>query len=274
VRHGIKESRSIKPVRALQTGVGLCLLFALTGCLLSPTPQLAQASNSADGVGVLNVADAAIAGNDPQMALQVSESVLASDPQNLQALYHEAASYYALNRCEDATAAYQLALKIDPTSSEAETGIGRCLLQRDAAAAALTFAKAVRDDPHNAAAQNDLGIAFDLQGNYADAIGPYQQALLLAPGVIATEVNLGLSLALAGNGQDALQYLGPLATSPEATPKIREDYAVALLSAGRRDEARQVLSIDLPPDQAQALLTGFTNILARKVQMPASQPSY
>ncbi len=254
----------------LQTSFGLCLALALTGCLSSQTQQLAQAPDSPGDAGVLNVADAAIAGNDPQMALQVSQWVLASDPHNLQALYHEAASYYAMNRWEDAIAAYQLALKIAPTSSQAETGIGRCLLQRDAAPAALTFEKAVRDDPRNAAAQNDLGIALDLQGNYTGAIGPYQQALLLAPGVIATEVNLGLSLALAGKAQEALQYLGPLATSPEATPKIREDYAVALLAAARRDEARQLLSIDLPPDQAQALLADFSNVLATRA--PASPP--
>lgn len=260
----IKESRSIEQIRTLQAGAGLCLALALAGCHASQTPQLAQDSGAPRDVGVLNVADAAIAGNDPQMALQVSQSVLASDPHNIQALYHEAASYYALNRCEDAIAAYQLALKIDPASSQAETGIGRCLLQHDAATAALAFEKAVQDDPNNAAAQNDLGIALDLQGNYAGAIGPYKQALLLAPGVTATEVNLGLSLALSGDGQDALQYLGPLATSTDATPKIREDYAVALLATGRRDEAKQVLSVDLPPDEARALLDGFTDILAKQ----------
>jgi Flp pilus assembly protein TadD len=262
VRHRIEESRIIARLRALHAGAGLCLALALAGCHPSQTAQLAQESAPHDA-GVLNVADAAIAGNDPQMALQVSQSVLASDPHNIQALYHEAASYYALNRCEDAIAAYRLALKIDPASSPAETGIGRCLLQRDAATAALAFTKAVQDDPKNAAAQNDLGIALDLQGNYAGATAPYKQALLLAPGVTATEVNLGLSLALAGNGQEALQYLGPLATSTEATPKIREDYAVALLATGRRDEAKQVLSVDLTPDQARALLDGFSDILAK-----------
>jgi Flp pilus assembly protein TadD len=261
----IKKSRTIGRGKALKTFTSLALALSLTGCLSSQTPQLAQARSSDNSVGVLNVADAAIAGNNPQMALQVSQSVLTNDPHNIQALYHEAAAYYVMNRCEDAIAAYQQALKLNPTSSEAETGIGRCLLQRNAAAAELTFAKALQDDPRNAAAENDLGVARDLQGNYAGAIGPYQQALLLAPGVISTEVNLGLSLALSGNGRDALRYLGPLATSPEATPKIREDYAAALVAAGRQNEARQVLSIDLPPDQAQALLATFANVIAHPV---------
>jgi Flp pilus assembly protein TadD len=214
----------------------------------------------------MNVADAAIAGGDPQMALKVSQSVLANDPNNLDALYHEGQAYYAINRCEDAVAVYKVALKVDPKSSDAELGIGRCLLKRNAAEAEIAFQAAAADNPSNAAALNDLGIARDLQGNHAGAVQPYQQALLLNPGNLATEVNLGMSLALSGNGGEALQYLGPLATSPDATPKIREDYAAALVAAGRVDEARRVLAVDMPPDQITQLINDFSAV------MTSSQP--
>jgi Flp pilus assembly protein TadD len=214
-----------------------------------------------DPAGVLNVADAAIAGNDPGMALKVSQSVLAQDPKNLDALFHEGAAYYAMGRCEDAIAAFKVALTIDPKSSSAETGIGRCLLKQNAAEAELTFRAAVQDDPSNAAALNDLGISLDLQGKYAAATQPYQQALLLQPGTLATEVNLGMSEALSGDSTDALQYLGPLATGQDATPKIREDYATALVAAGRMDEAKQILSIDLAPDQVTALLSDLSGAI-------------
>ena len=225
------------------------------------------ASNPASGAGVLNVADAAIAGGDPGMALKVSQSVLASDPHNLQALYHEAAAYYAVDRCEDAIAAYKLALGIDPHSADAETGIGRCLLKRNAVQAEQAFAAAVADDPTNAAAQNDLGIARDLTGDFAGAAQPYQQALLLSPGNTATEVNLGLSLALSGDPDDALQYLGPLANGPTATPKIREDYATALLAAGRQSDARQVLAIDVPPGQLDDAMATLSSLIAEPPEL-------
>jgi Flp pilus assembly protein TadD len=232
----------------------------------------AGASNPASGAGVLNVADAAIAGGDPGMALKVSQSVLASDPHNLQALYHEAAAYYAVDRCEDAIAAYTLALGIDPHSADAETGIGRCLLKRNAVQAEQAFAAAVADDPTNAAAQNDLGIARDLTGDFAGAAQPYQQALLLSPGNTATEVNLGLSLALSGDPDDALQYLGPLANGPSATPKIREDYATALLAAGRQSDARQVLAIDVPPGQLDDAMATLSSLIAEPPE-PAPTPA-
>ena len=84
----------------------------------------------------------------------------------------------------------------------------------------------------------------------------------------AAEVNLGLSLALSGHGSEALEYLGPLATGPGATPKIREDYAAALLASGRSAEAQQVLSIDLPPDQVQSAMSGFSQVIAQSVAVP------
>jgi Flp pilus assembly protein TadD len=203
----------------------------------------------------MNVVDAAIAGGDPAMALKVSQSVLATSPHNLDALYHEGAAYYAMNRCMDAIAVYKVALTVDPKSAEADVGVGRCLLRRDAVTAEQMFEAAVANDPDNAGAQ-----------------AAYQQALLLQPGSVSTEVNLGMSLALAGDGPDALQYLGPLATSQDATPKIREDYAAALVAAGRPDQARAVLAIDLPETGVQQLMADFSLAISQPAPAPAAAP--
>jgi Flp pilus assembly protein TadD len=232
-------------------------ILALAAC----TPRNIPVEPETAGPATLNVADAAIAGGDPAMALGVSQAVLQSDPNNVDALIHEGDAYYALQRCPDSMAAYRLALQFAPASSSAETGLGRCLLKTDPKSAEAALRLAVLDDPGNAAALDDLGIARDLQGNFAGATLPYRQSLLAAPGSIATEVNLGLSLALSGDAAGALQYLGPLATGPDATAKIREKYAAALIASGRSGEARQVLSIDLPPDQVDSAMTGFAAIL-------------
>jgi Flp pilus assembly protein TadD len=249
----------------------LILALTLAGCAQTQTQTPAPATSANESSGVMNVVDAAIAGGDPSMALKVSQTVLASDPHNLDALYHEGAAYYAMNRCMDAIAVYKVALTVDQKSSEADVGIGRCLLRRDAVTAEQMFEAAVANDPDNASALNDLGIARDLQANHAGAQQAYQQALLLQPGSVSTEVNLGMSLALSGDGPDALQYLGPLATSQEATPKIREDYAAALVAAGRPDEARAVLAIDLPADGVQQLMADFA--LAISTPPPAAAPT-
>ncbi len=236
-----------------------CCLFValLAGCGAPNAPP-----QGAVGPGTLNVADAAIAGGDPSLALSITQSVLAADPGNVDALVHEGDAYYNLGRCPASVAAYRLALQGDAKSAPAETGLGRCLLKTDPQAAEAALLLAVRDDPGSAAAYNDLGIARDLQDNFSGAAVAYQRALAAAPEMTAVEVNLGLSLALAGNGPAALQYLGPLATGQEATPKIREDYAAALIAAGRPTEARAVLAIDLPQQQVASALTGFNAVIA------------
>jgi Flp pilus assembly protein TadD len=251
-----------------RSGIWLVSALLLAGC--AQTQQAGSASPV--GPDTLNVADAAIAGGDPNMALSVSQSVLATDAGNVDALVHEGDAYYALDRCPAADAAYQLALTHDPKATAAATGLGRCLLKTDPHAAEVSFAQAVQDDPGNAAAWNDLGIARDLQGNFAGAVDPYQKALLANPSLTAAEVNLGLSLALSGNGPEALQYLGPLATSQGATPKIREDYAAALVASGRDSEARQVLAVDLPPDQVHTAMDGFAAVIAQSQAAPAPLP--
>jgi Flp pilus assembly protein TadD len=241
----------------------LGLLAGLAACTpQNPTTMV----STTPGPDELNVADAAIAGGDPGMALSVSQSILKDNPTDVDALVHEGDAYYALGRCPDSQAAYQLALAQDPKSSAAETGLGRCLIKTDPAAAEAALTLAVQDDPGNANALNDLGIARDLQGNFAGAIDPYKRALLAKPGNVAAEINLGLSLALSGNGQAALQYLGPLATGPGATAKTREDYAAGLVAIGRIDQARLVLGVDLPPPQVDAAIEGFEAVIA------ASQP--
>ncbi len=246
----------------------ILLITSLAGCT-QPDPNT---SPSAAGPSTLNVADAAIAGGDPAMALSVSQSVLQSDPNNVDALIHEGDAYYALQRCPDSIAAYTLALKFGPKSSPAETGLGRCVIKTDPKAAEAAFSRAVRDDPENAAAWNNLGITRDLQGNFVGAADSYHQALLAQPGLTAAEVNLGLSLALSGNAAAALQYLGPLAMGPDATPKIRQNYAAALVASGREADARQVLSVDLPPDQVNRALAGFRAVIAASQPVAAAAP--
>ena len=58
----------------------------------------------------------------------------------------------------------------------------------------------------------------------------------------AAQVNLGLSLALAGATDRALAILRPLANDPAADGKVRQDLAVALTLAGDAARAGKVLS--------------------------------
>jgi Flp pilus assembly protein TadD len=247
-------------------GVAVFAALLLAGCA-----QNHQAAVSPVGPDTLSVSDATVVNGDPNGILGFSQAALSRDPDNVAALEQEGNSDYALGRYGDAIAAYQLALKQNSTATSAQIGLGRALLKSDPHAAELAFEQAVQDDPGNAAALNDLGIARDLQGNFAGAVDPYKRALQADPALTAAAVNLGMSLALSGNGPEAMQYLGPLANSQSATPKIREDYAAALVASGRSDEARGVLGVDLPPDDVVSAMSGFSTVISQ-AQAQANAP--
>lgn len=237
------SSQAVKPTTGMRhSGLSLAALalsLALAGCAghngsngnnvgsipPSPTGQI--------GPNTLNVADAAIAGGDPTMALSVSQSILANDPDNVDALVHEGQAYYALNRCPAAEAAFQLALKNAPKSADAQTGLGRCLLRVDPARAEAAFLAATQADPGDAAAFSNLGIARDLQNNFAGAAQAYQQSLAINAGSTATSVNLGLSLALSGQGPEALQVSS--APSPPGLKPRRKSAKITPWRCSRPD---------------------------------------
>jgi Flp pilus assembly protein TadD len=96
-----------------------------------------------------------------------------------------------------------------------------------------------------------------VQGHHTAAQDAYRLALGAAPAFMAAQVNLGLSLALSGNADEAVRQLRPLAAAPDATPLVRQDLALALTLNGRKDEASAMLGRDMRPDQVRDALDAF-----------------
>ncbi|HUZ63730.1 MAG TPA: tetratricopeptide repeat protein [Acetobacteraceae bacterium] len=205
----------------------------------------------------LAVADAALAGGDPAMALRVARGVLRMHPHSASALVHEGDALYALGRLADARNAYRAALAVAPGSVAARIGSGRCDLASDATAAAARFAAVLRMRPHDAVVLNDFGIARDLQGRHAAAQAAYRAALAARPDMAAAEVNLGLSLALSGDSRKAIALLRPLAADPSALPRVRADFAAALVLAGHPHAAARILRTQMPPRTVPAAVAGL-----------------
>lgn len=228
--------------------VGVTLLAA---CANQGTPQLR------DGLPGLGVARAALAGGTPDIALNVSNGILAREPRNVPALLMRGDALSALSQPDDAAETYTNVLAIQPDSVGAKIGLGRLRLHSDPAQAQALFSSVVMREPRNKIALNDLGIAYDLQGAHASAQGAYRQALAADPTMRAAEVNLALSLAVSGHAADAVQILRPLASRPGAARRVREDLAVALALAGNKSEAAQILRNDMTPEQIDAALMAY-----------------
>ena len=214
------------PVRV----AALAILLSVNGCgVLSRL-----VSNPTPATPGLGVAEAALQGGSGQIALQVSDGILRDDPNNVGAREIKGDALTLLGQYDEATAVFQGLLAKDPNSIRANTGLGRIRLTSDPAAAEVLFQKVLKRDPRDQTALNNIGIARDLQGRHAEAQASYRQALALNADLTSAQVNLALSLAMSGQGAEAVQLLRPKATAADAPVKIRHDYAVVLAMAGDR----------------------------------------
>jgi len=212
----------------------------------------------------LNIADAALDGGMPETALNVTRTILASDPRNVGALVRQGSALAQLNHPDAAMEAYQRALAVDPAAAAALLGLGRLQLSRGSAAdAEHSFAKLLTHTPNDRTAMNNLGVALDLQGRHAAAQDVYEQLLRIDPNNRAASVNLGLSLSLSGQADQSVAMLRGPAAQPGATPRMRQDLAVALTLSGNTHEAEKLLLTDLSPADAAAALAGYEALDAK-----------
>ena len=205
----------------------------------------------------LNVARAAMAAGSPEIALNVSNTALDKNGRDLPAVMSQADALNALGRFDEAEASYPRALVWAPTSVGARSGLGRLRLATDPAQAQMLFLSVLERDPRNKIALNNLGIAYDLQGDHSSTQHVYRQAFGVDPGFRAAEINHALSMALSGRPNDAVQVLRPLADCPDASRRLRHDLAVALVMAGDRSEAARILGTDMLPGDVDLAVKGY-----------------
>jgi len=118
-----------------------------------------------------------------------------------------------------------------PELIQAESDIEK----KDYAAAKPLLDKVVAADPKNYQAWFDLGFVYNAQGDLSESIAAYRKSVAAKPDVFESNLNLGLSLAKAGQA-DAEQYLRA-ATSLKPTAHADEGRARAWLSLASLLEA-------------------------------------
>ncbi|MGB8274459.1 MAG: tetratricopeptide repeat protein, partial [Alphaproteobacteria bacterium] len=151
----------------------------------------------------------------------------------------------------DAAEAFRQALVAAPHSAEAMRGLGIALIGLNQPALALDQLNASAAIAPDYRTFNAQGVAYDRMGAHAKAQESYDAGLKLAPNSLSLLNNLGLSLALGGDMNRAIDVLKSAAADPAASPRLRQNLALVYGLAGRDDDALKMSRVDLAPAEAE-----------------------
>lgn len=110
-----------------------------------------------------------------------------------------------------------------------------------------------------------LGSAYDQQGKYQEARAQYNRALVSSPDNTSVLNNLGMSYALEGDLPKAETILRKAAALPGAAkqPRLTQNLSLVVGLQGRFDEAREIASRNLPPQQVEENMAYLQKMLAQ-----------
>jgi Flp pilus assembly protein TadD len=137
------------------------------------------------------------------------------------------------------------AVLYNPSSADHRALLGQSYLQAGRFQSAETaFSDALRLTPDHGRAALGLALAQIAIGKNQQALATLDQARGHVP-----DADVGLAVALAGDRAGALNILEPAARAADASPKARQNLALAYALAGRWAEARTTASQDVAPDK-------------------------
>lgn len=221
-------------------------ILAGVGVTLAAVPARAE---TLGGTSAVAAASTVAYVEPPADALARNMKILATNPQDFNALISAGKAALALDDTQSAAGFFGRAQERWPSSPLPLAGIGAAIVAEGDAAGALRFfqrAQALGLSILSFAA--DRGLAFDLLGRHADAQADYRVALA---GQDRNEARrrLALSLAVVGKKTEALATLAPLAAAGDAgAVRCR---AMILAVTGDAEGAKRTIDVAMPGAGAQ-----------------------
>lgn len=136
-------------------------------------------------------------------------------------------------------------------SSAVKEGEGK-LQANDAAGAKVLFERALAENPRDARAALDLGIANEILEDLEGAETAYRKALEIDPNFAEAQNNLGVLLRDRGSLEEAVELLERAAKANAGSPAVHKNLALALEDRNQLDRAGQeyARALELAPDDA------------------------
>lgn len=262
MQNPLSHQRLMMPKRLLMTGVFAVALSACAGQV--PTEgEIKKQNSSAKVAQMIRVAETTAAGGDFASAAGMYQRAVKMAPNDPAPLVGLGDTLAAARENRDAVQAYRQALALDSSHIGAHYGYGRVLMRMGRPELAVGELKIVfAERPKDIGLLNVLGIALDLTGAHSEAQARYGDALSLNANHPASRNNMGLSQALTGDFDGAVQTLRDLANDPISMPRHRLNLALVYGLAGQIVEARRTASRLLRPSEVENNLAYYKRLRA------------
>jgi Flp pilus assembly protein TadD len=241
--------RSKSKTRLLASAAMLAALM-LGGCQsaqLGPTGSIAQSSPDAD----------------PRREAQAWGERYQSNQKDPEAGIRYAQALRATGQRAQAVAVLEQSSLNNPNNAAVLGAYGRALADTGQFTQALdVLSRAHTPDQPDWRILSVQGVVLDQMGRHQEARRHYISALKIMPEEPSVMSNLGLSYALSRNLREAEETLRRANAYSNREPRVRQNLALVVGLQGRFQEAQQIASADLSPEEAAANLEYLRNMLA------------
>ena len=191
---------------------------------------------------VLQRGKLALASGDYRLAAVYFSTVLNKEPKSVPARLGLGQAALAAGDLGTARTLIDEVLVVEPDSVPALTVRGRILSasgQLDGAIA--DFSRALKKEPDNTAVLAELAMTFDrIPARVREAEGLYRKVLELSPDSAAARNNLGFNFLLQGRVEEAVTILSGALALDTKNPRILANLATAYLLKGDKGKALQI----------------------------------
>jgi Flp pilus assembly protein TadD len=218
------------------------LSIAVCGALMACTSIDAQRRSTLTTEARLQVAEAAVAAGDNDLAASMYTAAAASEPANIALQLRCADALARSGKVEQAREMLTERLRTGAHQPDLIRALALInLVAGDPARAIVEFDQLLAASPGDIHALVDKAVALDLQGQHAAAQAIYRDVLATAPNDAAATNDLAVSMMLEGRTRQALETLAPLRDADTSPPRLRVNLGILYAATGDAERSRQLL---------------------------------
>lgn len=245
--------------KALLTGAAIILAVSVAGCA-SDRRMTTGSIDRGSSRPIEHMSQQEIAGS-----LEGLGRAYASDSGNKAVAMRYASALQATGRTDQSLAVMRKAAIDFPRDREVLAAYGKALAASGEFEPALDAVRRAQTPEYpDWRLMSAEAAILDQLGQASEARGLYQRALDMQPDEPSILSNFAMSYVLEGNLSTAETYLKRASSAPAADSRVRQNLALVVGLQGRFDEAKQIASHELSPEQAKANMDYLRAMLAQQ----------